>query len=399
MIVNLKRASVLTLGAVATAGLLVWSFLPNPVEVETARVVRGEFLQTVDEDGRTRVRNRFVVASPLAGTLQRIGLDEGDHVAGGDVVATILPAVPALLDARTERELSARLEAAEAQQLGAAANVGRAEAATDLARADAKRVANLAAKGFVSAAESDTAALTLRVREKELDAAQQERHVASHALDAARAALSQAIASAKTGDAKPWQVHAPAAGVVLRVLQESERVVATGTPLIEIGDPSDLEVVVDVLSSDAVSIASGNRVLFERWGGDHAIEGRVRRVEPSAFTKISALGVEEQRVNVIIDVVAPDERWRAVGDGFRVDARIVVNERKDVLIVPVSALFREDPNWMAFVLSGNRVHKRVVTVGAKGSLQAVVDAGLVEGDIVVVYPSSAVEDGTRVIMR
>jgi HlyD family secretion protein len=399
VIVNGKRVSLIALGSAAALGLLAWAFMPRPIEVETARVVRGPFMRTVDEDGKTRVRNRFVISSPLTGTLERITLDEGDRVESGAVVATIVPSIPALLDTRTEQELTARLEATEAQELSASANVGRAQAALDLANADAKRIENLAAKGFASAAERDTADLTLRARRKELDAAREERHAATHALDAARAALSRAMAAAKPGQAKPWAVRSPAAGVVLRVLQESERDVTTGTPLIEVGDPSDLEIVVDVLSSDAVSIAPGNRVLFEHWGGETPVEGRVRRVEPSAFTKISALGVEEQRVNVIIGVVSTDERWRAVGDGFRVDARIVVDERDDVLTVPVSALFREHDRWMTFVVSGGRAHKRGVTVGARGSQQAIVDAGLDEGETVVVYPGSSLDDGTRVAER
>ena len=394
-----KRA-LLTSGLVAAlCGLLVWAFFPQAVGVETVRVTRGTFVRTVDEDGKTRVRNRFVISAPLAGTLERIALKEGDHVESGATVATIVPAIPALLDARTERELTARLDAAEAQELGATANIGRAEASLDLAQAEAARIRNLAEKGFVSQAERDSATLTLRAREKELDAAREERHAASHALDAARAALSQALTAAKGGVAKPWLVHAPVAGVVLRVVQESERAVATGTPLLEIGDPSDLEIVVDVLSADAVSIAPGNRVLLEHWGDGSAAEGRVRRVEPSAFTKVSALGVEEQRVNVIIDPTLTGARWRDVGDGFRVDVRIVVDERPDALMIPIGALFRDGTQWMTFVVSGGRAHKRAIAVAARSSQTAVVSSGLHENDVVVVYPSNSLADGSRVDER
>lgn len=393
---SLKRIALIGACLAAAAGLIAWAFMPATVRVETVRVARGTFQRTIDEDGKTRVRNRFTISSPLAGTLERIVLKEGDRVEAGDVLANIVPANPALLDARTERELTARLEAADAEVLSAAANIGRAEAAVDLARADATRIGNLAARGFVTAAERDSATLLLSAREKELEAAREARHAATHTLDAARAALSQAMSGAKGGTAKPWPVKAPAAGVVLRVLQESERGVLTGTPLLELGDPGDLEVIVDVLSSDAVSIQPGDRVQFEHWGEDGAAEGRVRRVEPSAFTKISALGVEEQRVNVLIDPTSVGGRWRAVGDGYRVDARIVVDERKDVLTMPVSALFREGSQWMTFVVSDGRAHKRSVVPEARGSQDALVGSGLREGELVVVYPGSNLTDGARV---
>jgi HlyD family secretion protein len=388
----------LTIGIVGAglAAVLIFAFAPAPVDVETAAVRRGTFARTVDEDGKTRVRNRFVVSSPLAGTLERITLKEGDRAAAGDVVANIAPANPGLLDARTERELTARLEAAEAEVLTATANVGRAEALDDLARAEATRIGNLAGRGFVSAADRDTAALTLSSREKEVEAARESRHAAVHGLDAARAALARAMSSAKPGATSVWPVRAPAAGVVLRILQESERGVMTGTPLLEIGDPADLEVVVDVLSSDAVSIQPGDRVVFEHWGGDRLAEGRVRRVEPSAFTKISALGVEEQRVNVLIDPGPANERWASVGDGYRVDARIVVDERSDVLTIPVSALFREGGRWTAFLVVDGRARKREVTIAARGSDEAVVASGVGEGDAVILYPGASLSDGSRV---
>lgn len=394
-----KRAVWIIAAGAGSAALLIWAFAPSPVDVETATIARGQFVQTVDEDGKTRVRDRYVISAPLAGSVARITLDEGDPVAQGSVVATVWPSFPALLDVRTERELTARLQAAEAQELGAAANVRRAEAALDLARVEARRIGDVAKRGFATAAERDASALTLRARENEFEAAREARHAAIHALDAARAVLSKAIEGAAGASGKPWQVRAPVAGVVLRVLQRSEGAVATGAPLLEIGDASDLEVVVDVLSADAVSIVPGNRVLFERWGGDRAVEGRVRYVERSAFTKISALGVEEQRVNVIIDIASADQKWKAVGDGFRVEARIVVDERDDVLSVPVSALFRIGERWMVFTVSSGRARERTVTIGPRNALTAVVETGLSEGESVVIYPGSGVSDGVRVAVR
>lgn len=394
-----KRTMAIGLAGAGVAAFLVWIFMPAPLEVETARLARGTFMRTVDDDGKTRVRNRFVISSPLAGTLERIALKEGDRVAAGDMVANIAPANPGLLDARMEQELAARLAGAEAEVLTATANAGRAEALLDLARAESMRIGNLAAKGFVSVSERDTAALIRSSREKELEAAREARHAATHGLDAARAALTQAMSSARPGAGKVWTVRAPAAGVVLRLFQESERGVLTGTPLLEIGDAADLEVVVDVLSSDAVSIQPGHRVLFEHWGAERQAEGRVRRVEPSAFTKVSALGVDEQRVNVIIDPLPKDGDWQSVGDGYRVDARIVVDERTNVLTVPVSALFREGSQWMTFTVVDGRARKRSVEFATRGSDTALIESGLRENDQVILYPGASLSDGSRVTLR
>ncbi|MGE5026991.1 MAG: HlyD family secretion protein, partial [Betaproteobacteria bacterium] len=312
-----KRILLIVLGALAI-GLLVLAFRQQPVLVEMAEVTRGHFEQTVEDDGKTRVRERYVVSAPLAGKLQRIELKAGDKVGRGMLLALIEPSIPALLDVRTERELTERLGAAEAAKQRSAAAVARAQATLDKAQADLARARKLAASGFVSPTQAEQAELELKVNVRELEAAQFAEHAAGHDVETARAALLRAREGAPGNTlGRHWEVRSPIAGRVLKVIQESETSVAIGAPLLEIGDPADLEVVVDLLSTDAVQVRPGNAVRIERWGKAEPLEGRVRRVEPSAFTKISALGVEEQRVNVVIDPSPPAEKWQSLGDGYR----------------------------------------------------------------------------------
>ena len=382
--------------AVGLAAMLAWGFTPRGIGVELAPARKGAFAQTIDEEGRTRVRERFIVSAPLEGQLARIALKAGDAVRSGDVVATIAPPEPVLRDTRTERELDARYRAAEAQAQRAAANVARAEAAEKLARTENERIASLATRGVVSAAERDAAAATQRVRARELESAREERHAAEHELEAARAAHEDARSAAS---GTPWPVRAPAAGTVLHVLQESATNVTRSAPLLEIGDPSSLEVVAEVLSSDAVSIRPGARVEFGRWGGSEPASGVVRLVERAARTKVSALGVEEQRVDVVIDVASTGPQWTAVGDGYRVVVRVTVAERDDALTVPVGALFRAGDEWRAFVAVDGRARSRKLTLGPRSTQRAVVESGLAPGDQVIVYPSASIHDGVRVTPR
>lgn len=384
------------LALAAAVALLAWAFRPRPLPVEVAEVLRAPFEQTIDEDGRTRVRQRYVIAAPLAGRLARITLDPGDVVTAGAAVARIAPTAPALLDARTQRELSERVGAAEAHVAQAAAEAARAEAALAQAQTDLARQTRLQGEGFLSPAARDQAELAVRVQARALDAAVAGRHAAEHALAQARAA----VASLRNGGGRAGlPVTSPVSGQVLRVMQQSEGPVALGTPLMEVADLRDLEIVVDLLSTDAARIAAGARVHVDVAGARHA--GRVRRIEPAAFTKVSALGVEEQRVNVIIDVdPAPaGTPPLAVGDGFRVDLRIVVLAQADAVVAPVSALFRaggSGADWAVFALDGEQVVRREVKVAARGPLTAAVAAGLQPGDRVVVYPSDALTDGRRV---
>jgi HlyD family secretion protein len=385
--------------AVALLALLGWSFMPRPVEVETAQVTKGRFVQTIDEDGRTRVRDRCVVSAPLVGRLQRISLQEGDPVQKDAVLATIAPTAPALLDARTEQELTARVGAAEAGKLRASVRVERAQVALAQAQADFERTGKLASAAFVSPTKLEADRLNVALNEKEVEAAKQEVHVAEHDLEVARAALVQMRSPPPAAPGKLWQVRAPVTGRVLKVVQKNEGVVNLGTPLLELGNARELEAVVDVLTSDAVRIRPGAQVLFERWGGAGTLEGRVRLVEPSAFTKISALGVEEQRVNVVIDIVSPPDKWQAMGDGYRVEARIVIDQRQDATLVPVSALFRDGEQWAVFALAQGRAAKRSVQLGPRSGLVAVVDKGLQAGEPIIIYPGDAVKDQEKVKVR
>jgi HlyD family secretion protein len=374
----------------------VWAFRPQPVPVQIAEVRKGLFEQTVEEDGKTRVRERYVVSAPVAGRLTRMRLKAGDLVRNGMAVASLSPSVPSMLDARTARELAERANAAQAALDAARARVGRAEAALEQARTDIRRVSKLHAEGFLAATALEQSELAQRVQAKDLEASRFAQEAAAHDLAQARAALMRAREGASIiRPGTSWEIQSPVDGRVLRVLQESETVVGIGTPLLEIADPSDLEVVIDVLSTDGVRIPAGARVALDA-GADLRLAGRVRHVEPAAFTKVSALGVEEQRVNVIVDIVSAPERWRSLGDQYRVDARIVVLERHDVVIVPLAALFRDGDTWAVFVAAGNRAEKRDIAVGARTQLEAWVENGLSPAERVIIYPSDSVSDGKRV---
>ena len=383
-------------GAAAAIAALAWAFMPKPVIVEVAEVARGRFEQTVDEDGKTRVRERYIVSAPLAGRVERVALKAGDAVARGDVVAILHPAAPPLIDARSERELEERLGVAQAALARTRTAVEHARATLAQNRADAQRTQKLSAQGFVSAAQLERDELKVTLAAREAEAAEFERHAAEHQLELARAALTRSRQGWQSGRGERLEIRAPVAGRVLRVVQESEAVVALGVPLLEIGDPQDLEVVVDVLSSDALQVLSGQPVRLERQGGVPALGGHVRRVEPSAFTKISALGVEEQRVNVVIDIASPRKEWQNLGDAYRVDARIVVHGADDVVKVPVAALFRDSTQWAVYVVDGNVSRKRVIETSRRGSRDAMVEKGLAPGERVILYPGDAVRDGRRI---
>jgi HlyD family secretion protein len=395
-----RRAS-WALAAAMVAGLLLWAFMPRPVEVEIAAVTRGAFRKTVDEDGRTRVRDRYVVAAPVPGRLLRVELKAGAAVERGMLVASIVPAPPAPLDERTEQEYRERAGAAAAGRLRATANLERARVALEQARADEERQAALAKQGFTSKQALDNAQREVELKTKELSAARFDEDAAVHQLAMAQAALARYQrhdAGGKAGGAA-WEIRSPVAGRVLRVLQESEVPMAAGTPILEIGDPRELEVVVDVLTADAGGIVAGAPVELDRGGGAPVAAGRVRLIEPSAFTKVSALGVEEQRVNVVIDLAAPPAAWDNVGDGHRVDARIAVETRADAMRVPVSALFRHGDGWAAFAVAEGRAHLRPVELGPRNGQVAVVVRGLAENERVIAYPGDAIADGVRVEVR
>jgi len=385
---------VLALAVLAAVSLL--SLRRAPIPVELATVSRGTVQQTVDEDGRTRVRERYVVAAPLAGTLQRIALEEGDAVQAGQILAVLAPNPATLLDPRTRSELEQRLAAAQSTQLRMTALVARAEAQLQQSQADLERTRKLAAGRVVSRSQLEHDQLTVTVNTRLLEVARFEQRTAAHEVEQARAALAVSRAMADPSMSDLFDVRAPVAGTVLRVLQKSEAPLSLGTPLLEIGDLGDLEVVIDVLSSDAVGIHPGTRAWIEHWGGDRPLPARVQRVEPAAFTKVSALGVEEQRVNVVIDITAPQSARAGLGDGFRVDARILVGSVDNAVVVPTSALFRDGAGWAVFVDAEGVARKRSVQVSLRGTEQAAIGGGLQPGERVVLFPGDAITDGTRV---
>lgn len=387
---------------VAMAAALVWAFRPRPVEVETASAAVGRFEQTIDEDAKTRVADRYLVSAPLAGRLARLSLREGDAVEAGAVVASLTPVLSPLLDERSVREAAARVEGAQAQLARAGVRIERARVGVEQARIELKRSEQLAKDGFIAPTKLDSDRLALQAASKEQETAVQERHMAEHDLQQARAALS-ALRQPATSSARGFDVRSPVAGRVLRIVQKSEGTVAMGTPLIEVGNTEQLEIVAELLTSDALRAAPGTPVRIERWGGPGELEGRVRRVEPAAFTKVSALGVEEQRVNVIIDVTSPRAQWQALGDGFRVGVRIVALAADNALQVPASAVFPlpqgDDHQMAVFVIDGGRAKLTPVTLQARNGTAAWIGKGLAAGAKVVIYPPAAVRDGVRLRER
>jgi HlyD family secretion protein len=389
---------VVALLAVCIVGAVIWSFWPNPIPVETASATRGTFVATVDEDGKTRVRERFVVASPLAGRTTRVELDAGDHVKAGDVIASILPSPAPFLDPRARREAEERLGAAEAALDRAKATMERANVVLNQAGRDLSRARALLERGVSTVKAVEQAELAHHVADRDVSAANFQYHAAQHAVEQAKALL--ALYDRSTGTPpESFEVVAPVAGEIIRVLQESETIVQPGTPLVEIGDCCNLEIVVDVLSTDAVEIEKGDRVIIEHWGGPKPLEGQVRTVEPGGFTKISTLGVEEQRANVIIDIVSPRKAWLDLGDAYQIDARIEVLAIDDALIVPSGALFRQGKEWNTYVVRDGRAELRPVEVLRRSGGVAALSAGLEPGEQVIVYPSDSIAPGVRVVPR
>ncbi len=382
----------------AVAVLLALVLRPKAVRVEVGSADIGSLVVTVDEEGRTRVRDRFVVAAPIAGRLARVTLKAGDPIEAGAVVARMNP-LP--LDPRTRAELAARLQAAEAAQREADARVAQARAALEQAQRTGGRARTLGSRGTIATEERELAELEETVRARELDADVFAAHAAAFNVEAARAALLAPgseparglVGACESGAPDCLELRSPITGSVLRVLEESERVVVVGTPVVELGDTAALEVVVDVLSADAVRVRPGARMRIEEWGGSGPLEARVRLVEPSGFTKLSALGVEEQRVNIVADFV---DGAAPVADGYRVEARIVVEEVHDAVKVPTSALFRRAGRWHVFVVVDGRARRRPVEIGARTPLEAEVRAGLRPGERVVLHPSDQVDEGVRV---
>jgi HlyD family secretion protein len=383
--------------ALMLLALLALALRPRPVDVEVAHVVRGHFEETILEDGKTRVRERYTVAAPIAGTLLRIGLKAGDAVTAEAVVASILPNPAPLLDARARQETEQRLGAAEAAEARTAALVAQAEATATQARVDAERSRTLVAQGAAPLSRQERDDLLLHTARRGLEAARFAHHVAEHEVELARATL--AFDDSGPDRMRIWQVRSPVGGHVLRVLQESQSPVDLGAPLVEIGDTTDIEVVADFLTNDAVRIHPGDTAWIEDWGGDSPLAGRVRRVEPGGFTKVSALGVDEQRTNVVIDIIAPPDERPTLGDAFRVDAQVVVAALDNAIVIPAGALFRDRDGWATFVASDGVAHKRTVRLSHRSQSNAAVLDVVQPGEAVILFPTDAIANGVRVKTR
>ena len=386
---------VLIIVAVAVVALVTMWLRPQPTKVDVAKTARSSMRVTVDGEGKTRVRDRYVVAAPVAGRIQRITLRRGDAVEKGQVVALIETPPLTPLDPRQRAEAIARVNAAQDSKREVDRMIERSRAIYDQARRDCDRCEILARSGDISRQELEKAQTEVATSFREYEAARSRAESAAHEVEVASAALMAADQSLTPATAIV-KVQAPVHGRVLRVVEESERVIGAGAPLVELSNPSMLELLIELLSTDAVKVRPGALVLIEGWGGPEALEARVRLIEPSAFTKVSALGIEEQRVNVVADLTTPAT---TLGDGYRVEGRVVVWQADDVLQVPVSALFRRGETWNLFLIENGVAHLREVAVGQRTPFAAEIKSGLQEGTRVIVHPSNQITDGTRVEAR
>jgi HlyD family secretion protein len=388
----------------AVAGIIVialaFSFMPRAVMVDLVDVQPGRLVVTLDEEGETRVHDVYTLSAPVSGRVQRINWLVGDPVTANEtVLAQIEPGDPSFLDPRSEAQARAAIQAAEAARDLAAAAVKDAQAQYEFARAEYARMQELVKEGSVSKRDLDSAERDYKARHAGLDTSRAALQVRNYELEVARAQLVSPLETQgpkEVCDCIP--ITAPVSGRILQITDRSERVVREGDVLMKIGDPKDLEIVVDYLSMDAVKIEAGQRVIIDNWGGAQPLEGRVRLVEPFGFLKISALGIEEQRVNVIVDFVGK-EGWERLGHGYQVETRVVLWDSDDVLAVPLTALFRDGEQWAMFVEEGGRAVLRHVEVGQKNGVFAEIRKGIEAGETVVLHPSDRVSDGVRIASR
>lgn len=398
---NLRRfmfwGSLLTLVALG----LALAFRPQAVAVDTAKVTRGTLVVTVEDEGRTRVHDIYTLSAPVTGRMRRIEVHVGDPVTKLEtMLAEIEPIDPAFLDPRSEAQARADVRAAESAGALARAEVEQAQAELDFARREFDRARELIQEGSISQRDLDQAERSYRTRRAALATAQAALDRSTYQLERARAQLVSPAERQQDGaECACVALRSPVDGQVLRLLQQSEGVVEAGTPVIEVGDPRDLEIAVDLLSSDAVKVRVGQRVIIDGWGGEQPLEGRVRLVEPFGFTKVSALGIEEQRVNVIIDIVSPPDEWERLAHGYQVDARIVLAQGANVLKVPLTALFRDGVDWAVFVDESGRAKLRHVSLGESNGVETEIAGGLAENDVVVLHPSDRVREGVRIDAR
>lgn len=378
-----------------TVVLVVRAMRPKPVLVTAGVAARTPLAITVDEEGKTRVADRFVVSAPVAGFVERISLNVGDEVREGSVITALAPAQPVFLDTRSRTETESRIAAAEAAAEAAGQQVKAAEAGAALAKTQLARIRKLVATGDMPGEALDRARTQEQQTQAALEAA---RHAVEQARNTVAALRASLLAITNTPREKPDSVNvvAPVSGRVLRVIRRSEGIVQAGEPLLELANARALEVEVELLSADAVRVGPGTKVEFLRWGGETPLHGQVRRVEPTAFTKISALGVEEQRVRVIVDFTSPQRQWARLGDGYRVEARFFLWERGDVLTVPATALFPHEGGWAVFAVEEGVARRRAVKTGHRNGLAAEILEGIKEGERVILHPDNSLAEGTLV---
>jgi len=399
MLVLLRQHPAIAATTLVVIGLLVWGFWPQPVMVEAVMVVRSPLAVTIEEEGRTRVMDRYIISAPVDGVACRVQLEVGDSVEQGEVLLGITPLESQVLDPRSRALAKARVLAAEAALRVAREQAQAAIAANEFAVTEFERLRPLMEEGLVSRETYDRAETETKTSAAVKRSANFGIDVATYDLEAARTTLQYSAATTSGIPEERVPIRAPIDGRILKVQHECEGAVRTGEPLLEVGDPSALEVEVEVLSADAVKIKPGMQVRFDRWGGEEPLQGRVRNIEPVGFTKISALGVEEQRVLVISDFTSPGDQWQRLGDGYRVEAQFVLWQQDHVLQVPASSLFRYQQGWAVFVIDGNRAGRREIKVGQRNGFNAQILAGVEEGEMVINHPSDAVEDGRSVRPR
>ncbi len=401
MTAHQKRFVLWGIIAVFIGGGLAIAFMPRSLPVDLVAASRGPMLLTIGDEGSTQVLDVFVVSAPTTGLLRRIETEPGDAVvAGKTIVAEVEPIESELLDPRSRAEAEAQLSAATSAESLARAELQKSEAELEFANSELERARELAKNGTISERDLEASERAYKTARAALGVAQAAMQVRQYELERAQAMLmTPEQMQTRRALCECVSITSPVDGQVLRVLRESEGFVAAGEGLVEIGDPERLEIVVDLLSVDAIRVRKGDRALITNWGGGHQLEARVRRVDPFGFTKVSALGIEEQRVNVLLDIVSPGEAWKNLGHGYQVDVRIVIWEGDNVLKVPLTALFRDGEDWAVFVSDDGRVVQRLVELGHRTDKEGQIVGGLEEGDLVVAYPGEAIEEGDRVIGR
>ncbi len=393
------RRGVAALIGLGIVGLIVWALLPQPVPVDLATIATGSLEVTVEDEGITRIREVYTVSSPIGGKMRRTTREEGDDVvADKTIVASIEPTDPPFLDVRTQRVNEAAVQAAQAAVDLAEAQIKQAKSQLEFTKSDLRRAEELAASHTISARSLEKAKLDVDSAEAAVASAIATLEVRKRELESARARMIQPGMTAAPSAACCVDVRSPIDGRVLRIIAKSEQVVQPGAPLIELGDPRDLEIAVDFLSRDAVRIKPGDPARIESWGGDVTLDAKVTRIEPTGFTKVSALGIEEQRVKVILDFTGPSEAWQKLGHGFRVVARVAI-WRGEGLLVPLGALFRQGDSWAVFVAANGRAARRPVTIAERNLHAARVVDGLKAGEQVVLHPGDRVTDGVRIEPR